>query len=214
MFRRLTNRLLDKVEDVVIREATKALTPHIENAAEGIMNAMFNSDPSVRSTGGATSVCLTRVRSDFKDFHSEDADTDIQTFILELLQIKYCGKSEFEKASVSEKVAFNIERNENKSISNVKINNMAVADYQKSLNSATLKYRVSVGFDVDGLRKEKLYEVEYTLQLRDDFGEKTFLECQNCGAPLEEESGECKYCGMKHLRDTISNWVVTDYREK
>ena len=52
------------------------------------------------------------------------------------------------------------------------------------------------------------------LQLRDDFGAKTFLECQNCGAPLEESNGECKYCGMKHLRDTISNWVVTDVKQK
>ena len=91
---------------------------------------------------------------------------------------------------------------------------MSIADYQKSLNSATLRYRVSVGFDLDERRNEKLYEVEYTLQLRDEYGEQKFLTCQNCGAPLEEASGQCKYCGMKHLRDTISNWVVTDYKEK
>jgi hypothetical protein len=214
MFKKLTNILLDRVEDVVVREATKALTPHIEDAAEGIMNAVFNSGPSIRSTGGATSVCLVQVKSDFKDFHAEDADTDIQTFVLELLQIKYEGKQGFEKAKVSEKVTFNLGDKYSLPLSNVKINNMSIGDYQKSLNSATLKYRVSVGFDVGGLRQEKLYEVEYTLQLRDEFGEHKFLECQNCGAPLEEASGECTYCGMKHMRDTISNWVVTDYKEK
>lgn len=214
MFRRLTNRILNNVEDVVIREATKALAPHIQDAAEGIIDAVINSAPSVRSAGGATSVCLTKVRSDFKDFHPEDADTDIQTFILELLHIKYGGQSGFEKAKVSNKVTFNIESYQKSSISNVKINSMSIADYQKSLNSATLKYRVSIGFDLDGRRNEKLYEVEYTLQLRDEYGEQKFLQCQNCGAPLEEASGECNYCGMKHMRDTISNWVVTDYKEK
>ena len=84
MFRKLTNKLLDNVEDVLVREATRALTPHIQDAAEGILNAVVNSAPSVRSTGGATSVYVAKVRSDFKDFHPEDADTDIQTFVLEL----------------------------------------------------------------------------------------------------------------------------------
>lgn len=215
MFKRITNRLLNRVEDVVVREAAKALTPHIEDAAEGIMNAVFNSAPSIKSTGGATSVYLTKIRSDFKDFHSDDADADIQTFLFELIQIQYEGKQDFEKAKVSEKVLMNVEKRRcSGTLLNIKINNIAISDYHKSLNSATITYRVSMGFDVDARRCEKLYEIEYTLQLRDEFGEKVFLECKNCGAPLEEESGECTYCGMKHIRDTISNWVVTSYKEK
>ena len=213
MLRRISNKLLNNVENIVVREATKALTPHIQDAAEGIIDAVFNSATAIRSTGGATSVCLTKVRSDFKDFHAEDADTDIQTFILELLQLQYEGKRNFEKAKVSNKVLLNVENKSVGKLSNIKINNMAISDYQKSLNSATLKYRVSIGFDLDCARREKLYETEYTLQLRDEYGEQKFLECQNCSAPLEEYSGECKYCGMKHIRDTISNWVVTGFKE-
>jgi hypothetical protein len=214
MFRRITNRILNNVEGVVIREVTNALTPHVKDAAEGIMNAVTNSKPPIRSTGGATDVYLTKVQSDFQDFHSEDANTDIQTFILELLQIVYEGKSGFEKSKVSDKVVFNIGNKTSSPLSNIKINNIAISGYKKSLNSATIMYRISIGFDVDVSRHEKLYEVEYTLQLRSEFGEQAFLECQNCGAPLEEQIGECTYCGMKHLRDTISNWVVTDCKEK
>ena len=214
MLRRLANRMLNDVERVVAREAAKALAPHIQSATEGLINAVINQAPSIRSTGGATSVYLDKVCSDFKDFHPEDADSDIQTFILELLQLQYEGKANFEKAKVSEKVLLNVNRADKSTLSNIKFNNMAIADYQKSLHSATLKYRASVGFDANRIRQEKLYEIEYTLQLRDDFGEKTFLECKNCGASLEESDGECKYCGVKHLRDTISNWVITDCREK
>ena len=214
MFKRLTDRILNDVENVVAREAAKALTPHIEDAAEGIVNALFNSAPSIKSTGGATSVYLAQIKLDFHDFHAEDADTDIQTFILELLQLQYEGQQEFEKAKVSDKVVFNLGNKTLASLSNIKINNIAICDYQKSLNSATIRYSASVGFDLSERRYEKLYEIEYTLQLRDEFGEKAFLECQNCGAPLEEAVGECKYCGMKHIRDTISNWVITDCKEK
>lgn len=214
MFKRLTNKLLDRVEDVVVREATKALAPHIEDAAEGIMNAVFNSAPSIRSTGGATSVYLTKISSDFKDFHADDAEADIQTFLLELLQLQYDERESFERAKVSDKVLMNFEKKQNAgSLRNIKINNIAISNYRKSLNSATITYRASIGFDVQSNRQEKLYEIEYTLQLRDEFGEKAFLECKNCGAPLKEESGECAYCGMKHLRDTISSWVVTDCKE-
>lgn len=213
MFKRLANQLLSNVGDVVAREAVKALTPHVQDAVSGVVEAVMDNAPSIRSTGGGTSVYLTKVKSDFKDFHAEDADNAIQTAVIEFIQLQYGVIDGFDKANVSKEftVVGDIKK---ASLSNMKINSMSIGDYQKSLNSATIKYRVSIGFDVNGARQEKLYEMEYTLQLRDEYGEQKFLECQNCGAPLEEASGECKYCGMKHLRDTIESWVVTNIKEK
>ena len=214
MFKKLANRILDNVESVVVREASKAITPHLEKAASGAINAIINEAPTARSTGGATSVHLTKIQSDFKDFHADDAEAIMQTFILELLQIKYCGQEGFEHAKVSDKIILNIGNKGMSRLSDVKVNQIAISDYKKSLNSATITYRISTGFSLGGNRQEKLYEVEYTLQLRDAYGEMKFLKCENCGAPLKEESGECDYCGMKHLRDTISNWVITSVVEK
>lgn len=215
MFKRIANKMLDNVESVVIREASRALTPHIQKAVDSAVDSMVtaakNSKPSVRSTGGGTSIYLTKVTRDFKDFHAEDADTAIQTFIIELIGITYGQIDAFDKANVSSKVAFNINK-QSGVVSDILFNAMSIAGYQKSLNVATLNYRASVGYNINGKRVEKLYQIEYTLQLRDDYGEKSFLECGNCGAPLTESSGECKYCGMKHLRDTTENWVITDYK--
>lgn len=214
MFKKLANTLLDRAENALVREATKALSPHVDSLVEGAVNAIVNSGPAVRSTGGGTSVYLTKVQSDFKDFHAEDADNAIQTFMLEYLQIIYGQMEKFEKSNVSEKVTFNFGTITKKTLTDIKINQMSIADYIKSLNSATLKYRVSIGFNVNGSREERLYELEYTLQLRDEYGAQTFLECQHCGAPLEESSGECKYCGTKHLRDTTDSWVITNITQK
>ena len=99
-------------------------------------------------------------------------------------------------------------------LSDIKINNVAISEYNKTLNSATIMYRVSVGYNTNNNRKEELYEVEYTLRLNDEYGALMFLECKTCGAPLKESNGICPYCGTKHMRDTISNWVVTNIIKK
>ncbi len=208
--KRWKNRLTYQAETALMRE----LSPYAKDMVTGIMDAVKDETPAVRSTGGCTSVCLEKVQKDFKDFHAEDANTDIQTFILEYLKIKYSGQQDFVKAKVSDRVLIQIGDRSTGTLSGVKINQIAISDYQKSLDAATLRYRVSVGFQIDSGRKEKLYEVEYTLQLRDEYDTLAYIKCTNCGAPLSETDGTCPYCGMKHVRDTISSWVVTDVLEK
>lgn len=212
MLKRLIDSFIDRTESVIIDKAIQKASPLIEDAVSETIEAIANDEPKVRSTGGATSVLLEKIQKDFEDFHPDDANSDIQTFVLELLQVMSCQIKDFDKAKVSDKVKLNINKAPSR-LSNVKINQIAIADYNKSLYSATITYRVSFGFDQGGTRREKLYEVEYTLQLRDEFGEAKYLECSYCGAPLEENTGCCKYCGMKHVRDTISNWVVTGFNK-
>ncbi len=208
--RRLKNTLTHSAEAAILRE----LSPYAKEIVSGVMEAATDDTPKVRSTGGCTAMCLAKVQRDFEDFHPDDAQKDIQTCMLEFLQIKYCGQQKFEKAKVSDRVSIHVGDTAKSGLHDVKINQIAISDYQKSLNSATLKYRVSVGFMLNGTRKEKLYEISYTLQLRDEYDASAFLKCENCGAPLPESDGVCPYCGMKHIRDTISNWVVTDILEK
>lgn len=213
MFGRLTDKILDRVEDVILREAEKTLTPHIQNAASELLDSIVNEAPKAISTGGSTAVYLEQIQEDFRDFHADDAVVDIQTFMLEFFDVKYGKLNDFEKARVSEKVKINVGPKSLSRLSNIQIHQIAIKNYEKSLNSATIVYRVSAGFVLGGTRREKLYEVTYTLQLRDEYGEQKFLQCHNCGAPLEESSGECLYCGMKTIRDTISNWFVTNIKE-
>lgn len=214
LFNRAADRMLDSLERQVTNKAIEVLSPHVDDIVEGVLDAALNKSPDVRTTGGATTVMMEKIKADFHDFHQTDADAAITTFVQEYLAIKYAGQENFEKANVSEKIKLNVGPKSMSRIGNIRINQIAISNYVKSLNSATITYRVSVGFDMGGTRREKLYEVLYTLQLRDKYGEKQFLQCDVCGAPLTETSGECKYCGTKHLRDTIENWFITDIKEK
>lgn len=189
-----------------------AAAPHLDDAVDKVINGIANTAPQIRTTGGSTQQILSRVTQDFKDFHKDDAEKAILCFILEYLQIQY-GKQEKFVSKVSKQLQLpDIPKTATK-VSRIKINHVALSDYSKSLNSATLTYRVSVGFDTDA-RQEKLYEVDYTLQLNDEYGSAKFLTCENCGAPLKESTGECSFCGTKHIRDTVQNWVITGIQEK
>lgn len=211
---KVTRKLISKTDNYITDTTVTMIESCVKKATQEFAKTVIDDTPTIRSTGGATKVHLSEINKDFKDFHEEDADTDIQTFILEYLKIKYCGQNEFEKANVSKRVLINFGDKTKSQLTQIKINGISIYDYKKSLNSATILYRVSVGFDLNGKRNEKLYEVEYTLQLRDNYDALTFIKCSNCGATLDEADGVCKYCGAKHYRDTISNWVVTDIREK
>ena len=90
MFRKLSDRLLDHVEDAIVREATRALSPHINNLASDAMDAIINSAPKVKSTGGATGIYIKNIKRDFQDFHEDDANLAIATFVYEYLEIQ-CG---------------------------------------------------------------------------------------------------------------------------
>lgn len=210
----IVDGIAKNVERRLAKKTMDALSPYVDEFVDEIFDSVVNGAPNIRSTGGATQSCLDKIQNDFHDFHYEDANSSIQTFIVEYLQIKYAGKKEFEKSNISPKILIDVGDKGITRLSNVKINQIAIADYIKSQNSATILYRVSVGFDAFGERKEKLYEVEYTLQLRDEFGEQKFLKCDNCGAPLNESSGECEYCGMKHIRDTIESWFIIGIKER
>lgn len=214
LFQRAADRMLDQLERQVTDKAMDVLAPHVDEIVEGVLDAALNKAPDVRTTGGATAMNLEKIQQDFHDFHASDAEGAISTFIMEFLAIKYAGQEDFETAKVSDKLKLNLGPKSISRVSDIRINQIAISNYQKSQNSATITYRVSAGFNMGGSRREKLYEVLYTLQLRDEFETAKFLRCSVCDAPLESTSGECKYCGTKHIRDTIESWVVTGVSEK
>ena len=193
--------------------AMAAASPHLDDAVDKVINGIANTAPQIRTTGGSTQQILMRVTQDFKDFHQDDAEKAILCFVDEYIQVQYTGQNGFKLSNVSKQLQLPDIPKTITRVSGIKVNHVALSDYSKSLNSATLTYRVSVGFDV-GKRQEKLYEVDYTLQLNDEYGSAKFLTCENCGAPLKESTGECSFCGTKHIRDTVQNWVITGIQEK
>ena len=52
--------------------------------------------------------------------------------------------------------------------------------------------------------------MEYTISLRDEYGEKKALICPCCGGTYTStRDAACPYCGAGIVRDTIKSWRFT-----
>ena len=202
-----------------VRRTVRSVTRDI-NSVSGSINLLREIakedelTPEIKSVGGATSLYLKQIQSDFPEYHNSDAENAIRTFIEELINIRYTKKSKFEKARVSDKVSLNIDKEPSGIIDNLRFNGISIYNYTKTRDYATVVYRVSVGFDYNSKRVETRYEVDYTLQLRDNTIASKSLKCPNCGGTYQStRDSECPYCGAGIVRDTILNWVITKSKE-
>ena len=166
--------------------------------------------PDIKTVGGATTMYLKDIQRDFPDFHNSSAESDIKTFLSEYINIAYGKLKDYQMSSISSVVELRPNKVIEGNVTNIKFNKIAIYDYKKTKEYSTIKYRASVGFDVDGKRIETRYEVGYTYQLEVDSIATAQAKCTVCGAPIENLSlGKCPYCGAAFIKDTIMSWDVT-----
>lgn len=181
----------------------------VVNAVKEIADAA-DDIPDIKTVGGATDMYLKSIVRDFPDYHNSAAESDIRTFIHEYVNITYGTMEKFEKSQISSKILIGVNKISSGVITNLLINKIAIYGYKKTKEYATIEYRVSVGFDVDGKRIETRYKVGYTYQMYDDNIATNAMKCPNCGAPLAElKNGACPYCGAAITKDTIMSWDIT-----
>ena len=166
--------------------------------------------PEPKTVFGATSIYLPQVVRDFPDFHNSDAIAAVKTLVYEFLSIRYEGKSYFTQSIVSDGLIAMIDRVAGHTVSGEAVHKVAISNYVKTRECATITYQASVGYQLDGERVEERYAVEYTMSLRDEYGEKKALVCPRCGGAYTSTSQTtCAYCGAGIVRDTIKSWRFT-----
>jgi hypothetical protein len=161
-----------------------------------------------KTVGGATDLYLNKIHKDFPDFHYSEAKNSMKVFIAEYLDIIYRQNSRFEESNIDDRLLTNIQL-ESMIVrpTNVVMNNMAICDYTKSSDYATITFNVSAGYNIGTTRHEKLYAVEYTFKLLDGHMLTEALLCNNCGGALNSTSIKiCPYCDTRIIRDTIMTW--------
>jgi hypothetical protein len=168
-----------------------------------------------KSVGGATSIYLKQIEEDFPDFHNDDAEVAIKTFVTEYIDIQYNNKKDFTHSKVYKELLPQIKKHSQKSnISNIDFHKISICAYKKSDEYATIEYRASVGYNTNSKRIETRYIIDYSLRLSNNSVATQALICPNCGATIESTSlTNCEYCGTKIIRDTILNWSISSIKE-
>ena len=166
--------------------------------------------PEPKTVFGATSIYLPQVVRDFPDFHNSDAIAAVKTLVCEYLAIRYEGKPGFAKSIVSEGLIAMIDKTPGHTVNNEAVHKVAMSGYVRTKECATITYQASVGYLLDETPVEERYAVEYTMSLRDEYGEKKALVCPRCGGAYTSTSQTfCAYCGAGIVRDTIKSWRFT-----
>lgn len=203
----------NKIDNPISAIAPIATIAAVKLAQEAKNGGFDDIAPEVKSIGGATSTLLPKIQRDFPDFHNPDAEEAIKTFVIEYLNIKYGSQQGFIKSKTDKNINYNIQKTTSSTVSNITFNRIAIYDYKKSNDYATITYKVSVGFDRNGKRIETRYELDYTLQLKDDGIHTKTMTCNNCGGPLSTIDTVCPFCDVKIIKDTIMNWMVMKITE-
>ena len=198
-----------------VRQVTQPLnntmnTMHLINEMAKAAEEM----PDPKSVGGMTSIYLKEIHKDYPEYHNSDAENEIRDFLNEYLEVKYSGKTEFTKYNKSDKINIYVDKQPKGSLTGIRHNGIAIYNYKKTREYATVTYRASVGFNYNSKRIETRYEVDYTIQLIDDNITSVSLKCPNCGGTYSSlRDTECPYCGAGIIRDTIMNWSITNCKE-
>ena len=212
----MVRKFIRKVDRTVrsgIRQinSVKRTINDVSNLARIVSDVAEEEQAAPKSVGGATSIYLKKILADFPAFHNQDAEAAIRTFVIEYLNVKYGQKSNFEKSNVNKNIVLNINKENKQTVSNIKFNGIAIYNYDKTVDYATITYRCSFGYDLNGRRQEVRYDIDYTLQLFDNSIAQKAMKCTNCGGTLSTKDGnECPYCGTKVIMDTIMNWYITE----
>lgn len=199
-----------------VTRVTKVSKQYNGNVPKEIIDAFEQGfEPQKKTVGGATNVYLPIIQKDFPEYHNSNAESDIKSVMRDYIRCIHSGKTTFESKSINANVVSNIIPKENGKVTNLVFHQIAIYNYQKTLDYATVVYRISFGYKLNDTPIETRYEIHYTLQLREQGVASKSLRCTNCNAPLDEitHMTVCPYCEAKIVRDTILNWVVSDIRE-
>lgn len=212
--KKFTRKIHRTISDVA------SITNTISKIGSTIPKNQIDNVPEVKTVGGATNILLPQIHNDFPDFHNVDAENDIKSVIKDYISIIHGNKQKFITNTVSTNVSKMVSTKNHGAVSNIVFHRIAIYNYQKTLDYATVTYRCSVGYKLNSKQIETRYEVQYTLQLKDQGVTTQMLKCLNCNAPLDDfdnpknkYNGVCPYCNTKIIRDTIMSWLVSDIKE-
>ena len=179
-----------------------------------LLNAMNDArtTPEIKSVGGMTSIYLPKIQKDFPNYHNNEIENIIKNVVREYIEILYDSRTTF-SGNVSDRFVVD-NKKVGQSFSNLKFNGIAIYNYIKASDYATVVYRCSVGYDIGGNREETRYEVDYSYELVSENNENMGLLCPVCGGRYDSiKDTKCPYCGALVVKDTYMNWFITNIKE-
>ena len=152
-----------------------------------LINSAKDDDTTPKSLSGMDSIYLPQILSDFPDFDTTLAKTEIRKF----LETKFKNCDRF------------------------KIHNVVINDYKESNIEKTIIYQASAQYYIDNKLTQHRYCVHYSFIISPDEGDVVSAVCPNCAAPLSKfNNSKCEYCNSTVTVVLNQTFKITEYYEK
>lgn len=206
--------LIFGIAAVIIVRAVKRNLGDVGTLVRSIPLENIAAEPQPRSVSGATSLYLPKIRTEFPEFHAEEAFAAVKVFLSEYLAVR-CGAADaFSSSPVDGSLGALIASDGIAgTYSDIRIHAVSITGYRKTLEYATITYQASVGWKLDGALREERYDIESTRKLAERGAVSKSLVCERCGGAFSSASETvCPYCGTAVIRDTRLSWFFTAIR--
>lgn len=191
-----------------------------ENLVEGLKQIEEEANHTPLSVSGGDSIYLPRIQKDFPDFHNNIFSEKTKAFLTSYFNS--LEKRELEEMlsecsqSVTEAIASEINdltsTGKHVAFDNINFHKIAISNYTKNGDYATIKYQASLEYTGERLTQTK-YEVSFTFMFKNSGQESVSKRCTYCGAPIDETATTCQYCGTVVVRNIEKTWKLSNYKK-
>ena len=172
-----------------------------------IRDARLDEEDTPKSLASMDSIYLKKIEKDFPSIEISKLKRKAESILMDI----YHSIEKSDVSNLNGKMKTFAEDeilNGNNSISNLKIHNTVVSNYNKNNNKATIIFSIAYQYYLlkDGTKKKiqdrVCIEFIYTLELEEKTKSPILdFHCPNCGSPFHNiDDDSCSYCGSKLLK--------------
>ena len=172
-----------------------------------VRDAHLNEEDTPKSLASMDSIYLKKIEKDFPSIEISKLKRKAESILMDI----YHSIEKSDVSNLNGKMKTFAEEeilNGNNSISDLKIHNTVVSNYNKNNNKATIIFSIAYQYYLlkDGTKKKIQDRVRiefiYTLELEEKTKSPILdFHCPNCGSPFHNiDDDSCSYCGSKLLK--------------
>ncbi len=170
----------------------------------------YETENTVKSLFGMTSLELPRIKADFPDFDYQKILSIVRLAEESYIKNKIIDKDDFTNNCYKK---LSLEFKNKKLKSDLKIHKTVIKKYYRNNEERLISFQSAISYRENGEKIQTRINVDLIRIIQDEYKtskNKKLIElnCPNCGAPVNFLKSKCAYCHTSFSKTTINKWYI------